>query len=149
MSINAPAKALTLKDYKSDLHNDWCPGCVTPATRIVMGDGITRPIAEVKVGDSVLGHDGKAHRVTEVMSHWHPDTLHRISVSGRGAVTLTADHPVYITRIDPVSDPTRVICDYLNGDASGTIYGDAGDDFFDYGEGGTQASQDQKAFPCA
>src|SRR5256714_1827325 len=27
MSINAPAKALTLKDYKSDLHNDWCPGC--------------------------------------------------------------------------------------------------------------------------
>src|SRR5438876_431918 len=27
MSINAPAKPLTLKDYKSDLHNDWCPGC--------------------------------------------------------------------------------------------------------------------------
>src|SRR5213595_2673258 len=27
MSINAPAKALSIKDYKSDLHNDWCPGC--------------------------------------------------------------------------------------------------------------------------
>src|ERR1700716_3123411 len=27
MSINAPAKPITLKDYKSDLHNDWCPGC--------------------------------------------------------------------------------------------------------------------------
>src|SRR5256885_5139431 len=27
MSINAPAKPLVLKDYKSDLHNDWCPGC--------------------------------------------------------------------------------------------------------------------------
>src|SRR6059036_3630305 len=26
MSANAPAK-LTIKDYKSDLHNDWCPGC--------------------------------------------------------------------------------------------------------------------------
>ena len=26
MSVSAPAK-LTLKDYKSDLHNDWCPGC--------------------------------------------------------------------------------------------------------------------------
>src|SRR2546423_9708100 len=27
MSINTPAKPLTIKDYKSDLHNDWCPGC--------------------------------------------------------------------------------------------------------------------------
>src|SRR5881296_4661969 len=27
MSINAPAKPLSIKDYKSDLHNDWCPGC--------------------------------------------------------------------------------------------------------------------------
>ena len=27
MSINAPAKPLTLKESKSDLHNDWCPGC--------------------------------------------------------------------------------------------------------------------------
>jgi 2-oxoglutarate/2-oxoacid ferredoxin oxidoreductase subunit beta len=27
MSINTPAKPLVLKDYKSDLHNDWCPGC--------------------------------------------------------------------------------------------------------------------------
>src|SRR5256885_13563356 len=27
MSINTPAKPITLKDYKSDLHTDWCPGC--------------------------------------------------------------------------------------------------------------------------
>jgi len=27
MSINTPAKPLAIKDYKSDLHNDWCPGC--------------------------------------------------------------------------------------------------------------------------
>jgi len=26
MSVNAPTK-LTIKDYKSELHNDWCPGC--------------------------------------------------------------------------------------------------------------------------
>ena len=107
MSINAPAKPLTLKDYKSDLHNDWCPGCVTPDTRIVMGDGTSRPITDVKVGDSVLGHDGKSHRVTEVMSHWHPDTLHRIAVCGRGAISLTADHPVYVARIDRVAETLR------------------------------------------
>ena len=26
MSVNAPVK-LTIKDYKSELHNDWCAGC--------------------------------------------------------------------------------------------------------------------------
>jgi hypothetical protein len=26
MSVNAPVK-LTMKDYKSELHNDWCAGC--------------------------------------------------------------------------------------------------------------------------
>ena len=29
MSVSAPVK-LTIKDYKSELHNDWCPGCVAP-----------------------------------------------------------------------------------------------------------------------
>ena len=27
MSVSAPAKPRTIKDFKSDLHNDWCPGC--------------------------------------------------------------------------------------------------------------------------
>src|SRR5437870_4636042 len=98
MSINAPAKALTLKDYKSDLHNDWCPGCLTPDTRIVMGDGTSRPIAEVRVGEFVLGHDGTAHRVSDVMSHWHPDTLLRLTVKCFGSLALTRDHPVYVVR---------------------------------------------------
>ena len=39
MSINAPAKPLAIKDYKSDLHNDWCPGCLAPDTLIVTPEG--------------------------------------------------------------------------------------------------------------
>jgi len=27
MSVEAPVKKFAIKDYKSDLHNDWCPGC--------------------------------------------------------------------------------------------------------------------------
>src|SRR6266508_3892639 len=27
MSVEAPVKKFAVKDYKSDLHNDWCPGC--------------------------------------------------------------------------------------------------------------------------
>ena len=86
-----------MKDYKSDLHNDWCPGCVAPSTRIVTRGG-SRPIAEIAVGDLVLGHDGGYHAVTEVMSHHHPAPLHRMTVQGLGETLLTEDHPVYLVR---------------------------------------------------
>ena len=92
----APVK-FTIKDYKSDLHNDWCPGCVAPSTRIVTRSG-DRPIADVKIGDLVLAHDGSYHPVTEVMSHWHPAPLHRLTVQGLGETLLTEDHPVYAVR---------------------------------------------------
>src|SRR5512132_850512 len=96
MSVSAPVK-LTIKDYKSELHNDWCPGCVAPDTRILTRAG-SAPIVDVKVGDDVLGHDGKHHRVTEVMSHWHEASMQQLSVTCLGELTLTADHPVYAVR---------------------------------------------------
>lgn len=91
-------RKFTIKDYKSDLHNDWCPGCVVPSTPIVMEDGTTKPIGEVRVGDRVLGHDGEPHAVTELMSHAHPAPLHRITVLGGRSVELTDDHPVLVVR---------------------------------------------------
>src|SRR5512140_3390094 len=94
MSTSAPVK-LTIKDYKADLHNDWCPGCVAPQTPIVMADGTWRPIAEVREDDLVLGHDGRAHRVTEVMSHWHTSELNRVRIRFLGEMLLTSDHPVW------------------------------------------------------
>ena len=97
MSINTPAKPITLKDYKSDLHNDWCPGCVAPDTLIVTPTGKT-PIRDIVVGDTVLGYDSGWHRVTEVMSHWHPATMRRVVVEHLGSVVLTADHPMYVSR---------------------------------------------------
>src|SRR5512140_3290064 len=96
MSTSAPVK-LTIKDYKADLHNDWCPGCVAPATRILTRGG-SAPIVNVKVGDEVLGHDAKYHRVTEVMSHWHDAPMRRLTVHGLGDVVLTDDHPVYVAK---------------------------------------------------
>ena len=100
MSVNTPIPPtkLTIKDYKSELHNDWCAGCVSPDTRIVMEDSTSRPISDVKVGDRVLGHDGKGHVVTEVMSHLHPDTLHRVRVKCFGELFITSDHPMYVVR---------------------------------------------------
>jgi len=98
MSVEAPVKKFAIKDYKSDLHNDWCPGSLSPDMLIAMADGTWKEIAGVAVDDQVVGHDGKAHRVTEVMSHWHPAPLHRLTVLGGRSVDLTDDHPMLIVR---------------------------------------------------
>ncbi|HET6701713.1 MAG TPA: thiamine pyrophosphate-dependent enzyme [Gemmatimonadaceae bacterium] len=105
MSVNAPTK-LTIKDYKSELHNDWCAGCIAPSTPIITPSG-KRPIAEIRVGDEVLGHDGQFHFVTEVMSHEHPAPLHHVTVEGLGTVMLTSDHPIYMARTDPATGVRR------------------------------------------
>src|SRR5216683_2440183 len=97
MSVSAPVK-FTLKDYKSDLHNDWCPGCIAPDSRVVMADGSSRRIADVVAGDRVLGHDGAPHAVLAATSHRHDDTMRRIEVSGHGGLTITRDHPMFIVR---------------------------------------------------
>jgi 2-oxoglutarate ferredoxin oxidoreductase subunit beta len=97
MSVSAPVK-LTIKDYKSELHNDWCPGCVSPATRILTRAG-SAPIVDIKVGDEVLGHDGAYHRVTEVMSHWHDAPVQRVTVQFLGEIVLTDDHPVWCAAV--------------------------------------------------
>jgi 2-oxoglutarate ferredoxin oxidoreductase subunit beta len=105
MSVNTPVK-LTIKDYKSELHNDWCAGCVLPSTKIITPSG-KRPIAQINVGDEVLGHDGQFHRVTEVMSHQHPATIHHVTVEGFGTVVLTSDHPIYMARTDGATGALR------------------------------------------
>jgi len=105
MSINTPVK-LTIKDYKSELHNDWCAGCVLPSTKIITPSG-KRPIAEIRVGDEVLGHDGRFHLVTETMSHEHPASIHHVTVEGLGTVVLTSDHPIYMARTDAVTGQLR------------------------------------------
>jgi len=97
MKPPVPVK-FTIKDYKSDLHNDWCPGCIAPDSRVVMADGSSRRIADVVAGDRVLGHDGAAHAVLATTSHRHNDTMRRIEVSGHGRLTITRDHPMFIVR---------------------------------------------------
>src|SRR5439155_13585564 len=73
---------------------DWCPGCLAPFTRILTPAGST-PIADIKVGEKVLGHDGAYHRVTEVMSHWHDAPIQRVAIQFLGELLLTDDHPFW------------------------------------------------------
>src|SRR5258708_11852914 len=63
-----------------------------------MADGSSRAIADVAVGDRVLGHDGAPDAVLGATSHRHNDTMRRIEVSRHGQLTITRDHPMFIVR---------------------------------------------------
>ena len=89
------------QDYKTDVHNNWCPGCVLPGSLIHTNPDV-KPIEAIKEGDRVLGWDGRYHRVTEVFSHRHQGMMYKIRAKCLGEVTLTPEHPVLIAqRVHP------------------------------------------------
>jgi 2-oxoglutarate ferredoxin oxidoreductase subunit beta len=85
------------QDYKTDVHNNWCPGCVLPGSLIHTNPDV-KPIESIKEGDRVLGWDGRYHRVTEVFSHRHHGMMYKIRAKCLGEVTLTPEHPVLLAR---------------------------------------------------
>ncbi len=85
------------QDYKTDVHNNWCPGCVLPGSLIHTNPDV-KPIESIKEGDRVLGWDGRYHRVTEVFSHGHQGMMYKIRAKCLGEVTLTPEHPVLIAK---------------------------------------------------
>ncbi len=89
--------ARDVREYKTDVHNNWCPGCVLPGTLIHTNPDL-KPIEALKVGDKVLGLDGRYHRVTEVFHHRHRGWMYRVRAKGLGEVVLTPEHPVLIAR---------------------------------------------------
>lgn len=89
--------ALKLSDLRTDVHNDWCPGCVVPETLIHANPSL-KQICESKVGDKVLGSDGLYHRVSEVMNHHHEGPIYRLKVKCFGEAVLTGEHPILIVR---------------------------------------------------
>ncbi len=89
--------ALKLGDYKTDVHNDWCPGCVLPDTLLHCNPSV-KQIQQVSVGERVLGRDGLYHKVSEVMAHIHRGKVFKIITKCFGTTYLTDEHPVLIVR---------------------------------------------------
>ncbi len=89
--------ALKLADYKTDVHNDWCAGCVLPDT-IIHCNPSAKQIQQIAVGDRVLGRDGRFHRVTEVISHIHRGKIFRIITKCFGETYATEEHPILVVK---------------------------------------------------
>jgi 2-oxoglutarate ferredoxin oxidoreductase subunit beta len=89
--------ALKLSDYKTDVHNDWCPGCVLPDTTIHCNPSV-KQIQQINVGDKVLGRDGKFHSVTEIISHIHRGRMYKFVTKCFGETFATAEHPILVVK---------------------------------------------------
>lgn len=88
---------LRLSDYKTDVHNDWCPGCVLPDTTIHCNPSV-KQIQQIAVGDKVLGRDGRFHKVTEIISHIHRGRMFKFITKCFGETFATAEHPILIVK---------------------------------------------------
>jgi len=60
--------ALKLTDLKTEVHNDWCPGCITGDTLIVANPSV-KPILEVQPGERVLTAAGEYKQVAARIAH--------------------------------------------------------------------------------
>lgn len=76
--------------------NTLSMGCHVDGTKVLMADGTTKNIEDIKVGDAVFTHknnvavvESTRRRLTE------PNELHRLSISGMPDTYVTAEHPYW------------------------------------------------------
>ncbi len=73
-------------------------GCFLKGTRIALADGTNKPIEEIKIGDMVLGYDGKEVKASKVIKTFlHPKTKgYRIISTEEGQkINVTDVHPLF------------------------------------------------------
>ncbi len=90
---------LIILDEGSELH--YIEGCFTKGNK-VLTDQNYKPIEEIKVGDSVLTHDGNYKKVQEVYARPYSGVIQRIKIKGDGINTIevTNDHPfLYVDKL--------------------------------------------------
>src|SRR5580704_16169025 len=85
----------SINPYRGCEHG--CIYCVSGDTPILMADGSTRPIAEVRVGDSIYGtvRNGwyRRYTTTQVLAHWSViKPAYRITLEDGTELIAGADH---------------------------------------------------------
>jgi DNA repair photolyase len=85
----------TINPYRGCQHA--CVYCCSGDTRILMGDGTTKALAEVEVGDAIYGtvRDGyyRRYALTEVLAHWSTvKAAYRITLEDGTKLVSSGDH---------------------------------------------------------
>jgi intein/homing endonuclease len=77
--------------------------CLSPDTKVLMSDGSSSALRDVKVGDSVVSQDGSHRKVTFTMTTKHEKT-YRVKVNGT-TFTCSENH-VWLT-VGPDGQPVK------------------------------------------
>jgi len=85
----------TINPYRGCQHA--CSYCLGGFTPILMADGTTRPLADVRVGDAIYGtvRDGfyRRYAITEVLAHWSTvKQAYRITLEDGTRIVASGDH---------------------------------------------------------
>lgn len=83
---------------------DTSMGCFTAGTLVTMADWTKKPIEEVRVGDMVITHRGRARRVTEVHRRKYSGDLYSVKPEGGRLLRTTRQHP-FLTETESVVRP--------------------------------------------
>ena len=109
----------SVNPYRGCFHA--CAYCLSGDTRILMADGTTKPLRDVRVGDSICGTtaDGKYLRVvkTRVLAHWQTvKAAHRLTLGDGRTIVGSGDHR-FLTRRGwkYMSEAAGHRADYLTG----------------------------------
>ena len=104
----------TINVYRGCSHA--CSYCLTGDTPVLMADGRTRPLADLRPGDRVYGttFDGKYRRYipTEVLDHWRTvKPAYRVTLQDGTQLTASGDHRFLTGRgwkhVAPASRPPQ------------------------------------------
>jgi Fe-S cluster assembly protein SufB len=88
-------RTLIIADEGSYVH--YVEGCLPAGELVTTADGDLRPIESIRVGDFVIGHDGRPHRVTAVQTRDLNGELFKFTpMSPANAFEVTSEHPVLV-----------------------------------------------------
>jgi DNA repair photolyase len=91
----------TVNPYRGCSHA--CVYCLGGDTQILLADGHTRPLAEIRVGDKIYGTvrfgSRRRYAVTEVLDHWVSyKPAHRLTLTDGTELVASGDHRFLTTR---------------------------------------------------